>query len=170
MKSTEKHIECGKIVNTHGCMGAVKAESWCNSVEDLSSFKRVFLYNDGVYEEHKVKKASIFKQFVIFTLSGIDNMDSAMLLKNKTLYAAREDFNLEDGEFFLADIIGLNVIDNDSGKIYGTLKEIINRGAADIYVVKTEKGESMIPAVDEFIASIDLNEGIKVTPIEGMFD
>ena len=170
MKDSKKYIECGKIVNTHGCMGAVKAEAWCNSEEDLANLKRVYLYKDGAYVEYKVKKSSVFKQFVIFTLSGVADMDAAMLLKNSTLYAAREDFKLEDGEFFLADIIGLKVIDNDNGKVYGTVKEIINRGASDIYVIKTENGECMIPAVDEFIASIDLEEGMKVTPIEGMFD
>ena len=54
--------------------------------------------------------------------------------------------------------------------VYGTLKEIINRGAADIYVVKTATGEAMIPAVDEFIISVDINTGVYVRPIEGMFD
>ena len=93
-----------------------------------------------------------------------------MLLKNKLLYAKREDFKLEDGEFFIADLIGIDVLDADTGKKYGVLKEIINRGASDIYVVATDNGEAMIPAVDEFIISIDINEGIFVRPISGMFD
>ena len=168
--SVKDYIECGKIVNTHGCRGGVKAESWCNSEEDLAELKRVFVLNGNVYDEYKVKKSSIFKQFVIFEFVGLDDMDKAMLLKNKTLYAMREDFALEDGEFFLADLIGLNVIDADTNQIYGTLCEIINRGASDIYVVKTANGERMIPAVDEFIISTDLEKGIFVRPIEGMLD
>ena len=115
-------------------------------------------------------KASVFKQFVILELSDIDDMDKAMLLKGKLLYAAREDFALEEGEFFLVDMIGLDVIDADNGIVYGKLTEMINRGASDIYVVQTKNGERMIPAVDEFIISIDINKGIFVRPIEGMLD
>ena len=97
-------------------------------------------------------------------------MDKAMLLKNKTLYAKRSDFKLDDGEFFLADMIGLDVIDADNGRVYGKLVEIINRGASDIYVVNTENGERMIPAVDQFIISVDIQKGVLVRPIEGMLD
>lgn len=164
-----KYIECGKIVNTHGCHGAVKAESWCNSESDLAEMERVFVKNGDVYTQHNVLKASIFKQFVILELKGIDDMDKAMLLKGSVIYAAREDFDLEEGEFFIADMIGIDVIDADNGTVYGKLKEIVNRGASDIYVVSTPNGEAMIPAVDEFIISIDINKGIFVRPIEGMF-
>jgi len=166
----KKYIECGKIINTHGCRGGIKAESWCNSEQELAELKRVFIESDGVISEHKVLKASVFKQFVILELSDIDDMDKAMLLKGKLLYAAREDFALEEGEFFLVDMIGLDVIDADNGIVYGKLTEMINRGASDIYVVQTKNGERMIPAVDEFIISIDINKGIFVRPIEGMLD
>ena len=164
------YIECGKIINTHGCRGGVKAESWCNSEEDLASLKKVFIKNGETYEEYKVTKSAIFKQFVIFEFKGLDDMDKAMLLKNKTLYAKRSDFKLDDGEFFLADMIGLDVIDADNGRVYGKLVEIINRGASDIYVVNTENGERMIPAVDQFIISVDIQKGVLVRPIEGMLD
>ncbi len=166
----DRYIECGKIINTHGCRGGVKAESWCNSEDDLASLSRVFINNNAFYEEYKIAKSSVFKQFVIFEFKGVDDMDRAMLLKNKILYALREDFDLEDGEYFLADMIGLDVIDADTGKIYGKLSEIINRGASDIYVVKTVSGEKMIPAVDQFIISVDIGKGIFVRPIEGMLD
>ncbi len=166
----KKYIECGKIINTHGCAGAIKAESWCNNERDLALLKKVFMINQGEYTEYKVLKASAFKQFVIFVLDGISDMDAAMLLKNKTIYALRKDFKLKSGEFFLADMIGLSVIDADNQQIYGTLKEIINRGASDIYVVNTKEGERMIPAVKEFIVSIDIEKGVFVRPIEGMFD
>ena len=164
------YIECGKIINTHGCRGGVKAESWCNSEEDLAALKKVFVKNGETYEEYKVTKSAIFKQFVIFEFKGLDDMDKAMLLKNKTLYAKRSDFKLDDGEFFLADMIGLDVIDADNGRVYGKLVEIINRGASDIYVVNTENGERMIPAVDQFIISVDIQKGVLVRPIEGMLD
>ena len=87
-----------------------------------------------------------------------------------TIYAAREDLPLEEGDNFIEDLIGLPVVDAESGKQYGTLAGVINTGASDIYEIDTEDGIRMIPAVDEFIKEIDLEKGIFITPIEGMFD
>ena len=167
----DMYIECGKIINTHGFRGGVKLESWCNTPADLAALKRLFIKSGAdTFLEKKVKKASVFKQFVIAELDGVEDMDAAMALKNTIVYAARSDFKLKKGEFFISDLVGLDVIDADTGKVYGTLLETINRGASDIYVVKTDLGEKMIPAVKEFIERIDIERGIFVRPIEGMFD
>ncbi len=170
MSEKSKYIECAKIINTHGCRGGLKLESWCNTPEDLASLKRVFIKDSSDYKELKVIKASVFKQFVLVELYGISDMDAAMALKNKILYADRQDFDLEDGEYFITDLIGVNVIDAENGKIYGQISDIINRGASDIYVVNTPDGERMIPAVDEFIVRIDINEGVFVKVISGLLD
>ena len=165
-----RYLECGRIVNTHGIKGAVKVENRCDTPKVLSSLKKVFLERDGAYTEKKVLGASIFKEFVIMELEGVKDMDSAMLLKNRLIYAEREDIPLEEGAYFLADLEGLDVIDAESGKIYGKLREVINRGASDIYVVDTPCGERMMPAVAEFVKRIDIEKGIFVCPISGMFD
>ena len=166
----KKYIECGKIINTHGCKGGLKIEPWCNSPEDFTALKRLYISGKSGYTEYTVSKASVFKQFVILDLKEIDDMEKALSLKETILYADREDFDLEDGEYFLTDIIGLDVIDSENGKLYGKVTDIINRGASDIYVVDTPNGERMIPAVDEFIVEIDINSGIKVRTIEGLLD
>ena len=167
---TKKYLECGKIVNTHGVKGAVKLESWCNTPADLAELKRIFVQNGNQMKELSVKHASVFKQFVIAELDGVNDFDSALALKNTVVYASREDFELEDGDYFIADIIGLPVIDVNTDTVYGTLADVINRGASDIYVIKTPNGEKMIPAVDEFVKNVDLEKGIFIAPIEGMFD
>ena len=166
----KKYIECGKIINTHGCKGGLKVEPWCNSAEDFTALKRLFISTKTGFVKYTVTKASVFKQFVILELAEITDMDMALSLKNVTLYADREDFNLSDGEYFLTDIIGLNVIDADNGTVYGTVTDIINRGASDIYVVNTPNGERMLPAVDEFIISVDVEKGVSVRVIEGLLD
>ena len=166
----KQYLECGKIVNTHGVRGAVKLESWCNSPEELAELSRVFIMRGEQMEELTVKKASVCKQFVIAEIQEICDIDTAMALKNTVLYAAREDFNLEEGDFFIADLIGLPVIDAQNGTEYGTLVDVINRGASDIYVINTASGERMMPAVAEFVKQVDVEKGIFVSPIEGMFD
>jgi len=165
-----RYIECGKIINTHGIRGGIKLESWCNTPADLAALKRIYIKKGGEYAEKKVTRASVFKQFVIAELEGVDDPDKAMALKGVVVYAAREDFKLSEGEYFISDLVGLEVIDADNGKVYGTLLEMINRGASDIYVVNTPSGERMIPVVDEFIDRVDLDEGIFVRPIPGMLE
>ena len=164
------YIECGKVINTHGCHGGLKLESWCNSPDELAELKRLFFKKGNFYSESKVNKASVYKQFVVITLDNVTLMDEALTLKGMTVYALREDFKLDEGEYFITDLTGLDVIDADNGKIYGKLLEVVNRGASDIYVVNTPDGERMIPVVPEFIDRVDLEKGIFVTPIEGMLD
>lgn len=163
-------IKCGKIINTHGCHGALKLESWCDSPEKLASMRRIFVCRGEDAVEYRVIRASVFKQFVIMELDGVGDMDSALALKNTVVYAARADFGLREGEYFIADIIGCDVVDAENGKKYGRLADIINRGASDIYVVDTPSGEVMIPAVDEFIDRVEVGKGVFVRPIPGMFD
>ncbi len=170
MMEKKKYIECGKIINTHGCYGGVKLESWCDSPDVLAKMKRIYILEGREYREMKVKKASVFKQFVLFELDGVTDMDAAIALKNTVVYADRKDFKLPKGAYFIADIIGCDVIDANSGKVYGTLKDIVNRGASDLYVVSTEKGEVMVPVVDEFVDRVEVGKAIYLTPIEGMFD
>ena len=166
----ENFLECGKIINTHGIKGTVKAESWCDSPEILAELERVYTDENGRAREYKVHGASVFKQFVLLELEGVVGMDAALAMKNKVIYANRDDIELEEGDYFIADLIDLPVIDADSGREYGRVTDVINTGASDIYVIKTEKGEAMMPAVDEFVSEIDLERGIFVRPIEGMFE
>jgi len=167
---SKEFLECAKIINTHGCHGDVKLESWCNTPQILAAFKFIYLKDGEEYTKLKVRKASVFKQFVIASIEGIDDMDKAMEMKGVTLYAMRADFKLKKGEYFIADIIGLDVIDIDTDKKLGTLKEVVNRGSADLYVVDTEAGERMVPVVEEFVKKVDIEKGIYLKPIEGMFD
>ena len=165
-----QYLECGKIINTHGVRGGLKLESWCDTPNDLASLKKVFLQNGAEYKLYKVKKASVFKQFVLFELDGINDIDTAMTLRGKVVYADRNDISIDEDAFFIADIIGLDVIDLESGEKIGTLSDVLNLGASDLYEIDTKNGKKLIPAVPEFIKEIDLEKGIFVSLIEGMLD
>jgi len=168
--SKSAYLECGKIINTHGCRGGVKLESWCDTPKILADMKRIYMQEAGEMKEYKVSHSAIFRQFVLMDLDGIEDMDAAMALKNTVVYAARKDFHLKKGEYFLVDLIGLPIIDAKSGDVLGTLLETVNRGASDIYVVNTPSGERMIPVVEEFVERVDPDKGIFVNPIPGMLD
>lgn len=166
----KEYLECGKIINTHGIAGAVKLECWCDSPEVLAGLKRLFLAEGQGYKEYKVLTSSVFKSFVIAKLGCIADIDAAQTLVGQTVYACRGEIALDEGDNFIADLIGLEVKDASDGHVYGRLKDVINAGASDIYVIETPEGERMMPAVDEFVNKIDLDDGIFISPIEGMFN
>ncbi len=164
------YLECGKIINIHGFRGAVKLESFCDSPDVLASLREVWFEKNGSYEPVRVLHASVFKQFVIAQLEGINDEDSANRLRGKTLFARREDIPLPEGGHFIADLIGLPVIHADTGERLGELLRVDSRGHADLYTVKTARGEALLPAVPQFVIRIDLDEGVFVRPIEGLLD
>lgn len=167
----EKYLEAGKIVNTHGVAGYVRIESWCDSPRVLASLRRLYIKeSDGSFRELKAELSSVHKGMALTRFEGISDLDGAISLKNRVVYADRADLPLKKGDNFIADLIGLPLIDAVSGKKYGVLREVINRGASDVYVVDTPDGEAMMPAVPEFVDRIEPESGIYVRPIPGMFD
>ena len=157
-------IEAGRIVNTHGVRGEVKIEVWLDSPQFFRSFKRLML---ETREEKKILSAKTQKGFVIAALEGVADVNAAMALKGKTVSVYRVDAALPHGAFFLQDIIGAKVVDEDGNEI-GTLTDVMETPASNIYVVQGET-EHLIPAVPEFIKKTDADAGvITVHLIEGM--
>ncbi len=170
MINENKYLECGKIINTHGVKGAVKLESWCDSPETLADLEYVYFKTSIGFDKRKVKSATVMKRHVMAYIEGVDDIDTAAALKETVVYADRDDIPLEEGDYFIIDLVGLPVIDADSGVEYGVISDVFNTGASDIYTVRTSDGERMIPAVPEFIIEIDTERGVFVRPIEGMFN
>ena len=148
-------IEAGRIVNTHGVQGEVKINIWLDSPQFFKSFKRLVLDNG---EELKVLGARTHKGFVIARLEGVEDVNAAMRLKGKNVSVRREDAALPRGAFFLQDIIGAKVVDEQGSEI-GTLQDVMETPASNIYVVKGES-EHLIPAVPEFILKTDAENGV----------
>ncbi len=174
MRKLNEYLECAAIVGTHGVKGAARLENRCDSPAVLARLKRMYIKKGDVYKEMTVVHSSVQKNMVLTTFEGVESVEAAAALRGTVLYAAREDFRLRHGEYFWADIIGLPVIDDETGEVYGALSNILTPGAHQVYVVKREAGEFMIPAVPEFIKEISLGEereeGIYVKLIEGMME
>lgn len=166
----EKYIEVGKIINTHGVKGDVKIDSWCDSVEVFCSLENVYIKKAGQLVPLKVVRSQPYKEFVLAHLEGINTFEEANLLKNKEIFAIRDDIPREEGDVFIVDLIGLPVINQESGKVYGKIKDVIIGVATDIYEIETDSGIAYMPVVEEFVKEVDIEKGVFVTPIEGMFD
>ena len=174
MRKLNEYLECGCIVGTHGVKGTVRLENRCDSPKVLAGLKRMYTKKGENYTEMTVVHSSVQKNMVLTTFEGVESVEAASAMRGTVLYAKREDFRLRRGEYFWADMMGLPVIDDETGETYGTLSNILTPGAHQVYVVKREAGDFMIPAVPEFIKEISLGEereeGIYVKLIEGMID
>ena len=161
--------ECGRIVNTHGCHGGVKAESWCDTPADLAALATVYLKTGQSMIPHRVRRASVFRdRFVFLELAGVESMEQAEALRGQILYANRDDLHLPEKAVLVAELTGMPVTNADTHESIGTVREVIHPGATDIYVVDTPRGEAMIPAVPAFIRSVSAERGVEITPIEGL--
>ncbi len=166
----KEYLSCGRVVNTHGVAGMIKIESWCDSPKVLCSLKTLYLEKDGEYIPINVERSSVHKGMVLAKPEGSNTFETAILYKNKELYCKRADLNIGDDRVFIEDILGLEVINADSGKVYGKLIRVIDNPANDIYEIETPTGLAYMPAVKEFLCEVDPQKGIFVRPIEGMFD
>ena len=110
----------------------------------------------------------------MLSLEGVDTMDAADALRNTVLYAAREDFHLAEGQYFLSDALGLPVYDTREGRegnLLGTVTDISPNAASDIYTVKTPDGaEVLVPAIPVFVTEVIPGECVRMAPIDGMFE
>ena len=157
------YLEAGKIINTFGIRGEVKLQPWCDSAEFLRPFKT--LYIDGV--PRAVASSRVHKGMLIVRFADVEDVNGAMALKNKVVHFARSDAKLPRGRFFIADLIGADVID-ENGAPVGKLTEVLDMPAGLVYVVQGER-EHTIPAVPEFILETNVEEHfLRVHLIEGM--
>ena len=159
----KEFLDCGQIVNTHGIHGEVRVVPWADSPDFLCRFST--LYVDGAPLE--AVSSRVHKGSVIIRFQGMDTVEQAMALKGKTVQLRRADASLPEGAFFLADIIGLDVVD-EAGHKLGILKDVLSPSLQQVYVVEGAR-EILIPAVPEFILETNIEAGhIKVRLIEGM--
>lgn len=160
-----RYLEAGKIVNTHGIAGEVKILPWADGPEFLLDFDT--LYIDG--QPVELKGARVHKNCVLAKLAGIDDINQAMKLRDKVVCIDREDVELEEGAFFLADLMGLEVRDAETGKVLGTIHDILTPPANNVYVIRGGEREYLIPAVPEFVLETNIDDGyLLVHLIEGM--
>lgn len=164
-----KFLECGRVINKRGINGELKLECYCDSPSSVKNAKVLYADNDGKTALNVISLKE-YKGFIYLKLEGIDCAEKADELRGRVIYISREDVKIDDNRDFIADLIGLEVRDCDSGIIYGKICDVLNYGASDIYVIKNGNNEYMLPAVDDIIVEKNLDSHILVKPIHGIFD
>lgn len=169
----EDLLRVGVIANTHGIKGEVKVFPTTDDPQRFKMLKDVILDTGRETLNLEVQSARFFKNMVILKFKGIDNINDVEKYKGKDLLVTRENaVPLEEGEYFIADLIDLEVYDEAGGKL-GILCDVIQTGANDVYAVRNEETgrEILLPAIDECILDINMEEGkIFVHLMEGLVD
>lgn len=165
----KEFLETGKIVGTHGVRGMVRIQAWCDSADFLKNFKKFYL--QGSMEEIVLKDVKPNGNVVIAAVSGVDSIEAAEKLRNRVILIKREDANLPEGRYFISELIGCAVFDADSGESLGTLTDVSETGANDVWHITRNEKEYLVPAIDEVIVSVDIEqEKIVLRPLKGIFD
>lgn len=162
-------LEAGQIVGTHGVRGEVRVQPWCDSPEVFASLKT--LYWDAAGTQPVRVKSRVHKNLALAKLEGVDTVQDAAVLRGRILYLDRRDLDLGD-RYFIQDLVGLAVVDAESGTVYGELTDVSNTGANDIYHMRTPDGkEILIPVIPDIIRQVDIDGGrIAICPMKGLFD
>lgn len=166
----KQYLECGKIVTTHGVLGEIKVQPWCDSPEELEKIET--LYFDEGKIPLEVQRARSHKNMVLVKLKGIDSIEQAQAFRGKVLWADRKDFALEAEQYFIQDLIGMNVVDADDGHAYGVLTDVSQTGANDVYHITFVDGTvRLVPVIPQVIISTDIDAGVmQIRPLKGLFD
>ncbi len=168
----EDFFQIGVISSTHGIKGEVKVFP---TTDDVNRFKKVKeVYLDTGKERLLLHPESVkfFKQFVILKFKEFHSINEVEQFRNKSLLVDREHaVKLKKDEYFIADLIGLSVV-TDEGNALGSLKDVMQTGANDVYVIELEDGkEVLFPAIKECILNIDMEaQKILVHVMPGLMD
>ena len=165
----QRYLEAGEIVGTHGVRGEVRVRPECDSPDILAGLRKLY-FDRG---ERAVRiRARAHKTLALVKLDGVDTVEDAAALRGTMLYLDRNDLKLERGQYFICDLIGCTVVDDDTDEVYGECTDVTHTGANDVYHMRTTAGkEVLIPAIPSVVRKVDVDHGvIRIFAMLGLFD
>lgn len=157
------------MVGTHGLRGEMRVQPWCDSPEVFATLKTLYLTDTG--EQPIAVKSRPFKRIALMKVEGVDTVEQAEAYRGTILYLNRDDLPLEKGAYFIADMIGLKVLDVDTGQQYGVITDVSHTGANDVYHMDMDGREVLIPAIPLVVKEVNVADGyMKIYPLKGLFD
>lgn len=168
----EDLLQVGIITSTHGVRGEVKVYPTTDDPRRFRRLKEVVLDTGREKLNLEIEGVKFFKQFVILKFKGLDNINDIEKYRQKSVYVTRKNaVRLQRDEYFIADLIGLKVQDEDGAEL-GTVKDVIETGANDVYEVEMADGRSLLlPAIKQCILNVDVENGMmRVHVLEGLLD
>ena len=152
-------LQVGVITSTHGIRGEVKVFPTTDDAQRFLDLKTVYLDTGKEELELEIEKVKFFKNLVILKFKNYDNINDIEKYKKCPILVTREDaVELEENEYFIADLIGLDVV-SDEGENLGKISDVLQTGANDVYVIKN-KGvkDILVPAIEQCVREVNLEE------------
>lgn len=168
----EDLLQVGAITSTHGVRGEVKVFPTTDDAKRFSKLKEVEMETkEGTTTLH-IKGVKYFKQFVILKFAEFDSLNDVEAIKGRKLFVTRKNaVKLQKDEFFIADLIGLKVVDEQKG-LEGIVNDVLQTGANDVYDITLDDGRVLLlPAIKDCVLHVDMENGIiKIHILEGLLD
>lgn len=163
----------GVYSNTHGIKGEIKVFPTTDDITRFDYLREIVMDcgKEGM-KEFTVSSCRYFKNMVIMKIKGIENINDIEKYKGADIYVTRENAQpLEEGEFYIADIIGATVV-SDEGETLGELTDCLQTGANDVFVVKLSNGkEGLFPVIEECVLDVNTEEKkVVVHVMKGLLD
>ena len=168
----EDTLRVGVISSTHGVRGEVKVYPTTDDVNRFKKLKTVILDTGREQMTLSIESVKFFKNMVILKFKEFNNINEIEKYKGKDLLIRRDQaVKLAPNENFITDLIGLKVV-TDEGKEFGTLTDVLQTGANDVYEVEMADGRSLLlPAIKQCILNVDVENGMmQVHVLEGLLD
>lgn len=169
-----KYVSVGKIVNFHGIKGEAKVGCSKSQQDFFLSLDTVYLKNNSEYEPLYIESVRPNKNLMIVKFEGINSINDILEYKGNLLFVEESVIRdtLDDDEFLIDELVGLEVFDNDDGKKLGFVIGVSNNGASDLISVKTNsKKICLIPFVKAIVPVVDIeNKKIMINNLEGLLE
>lgn len=155
-----EYLLIGQVLRPQGIKGQVKVRPDTDDPARFEELETVFLQKNGGYTPVSVDEVTVREDGVYLRLDGAQTRDEAEKQRNWMLYVDRAHaVELGEDETFICDLIGCRALDTKGHEI-GIVKDVLQPGGNDVYVIKTPKGEMLIPALKHVIPDVDVKNGV----------
>lgn len=164
-----EYMTIGQITRAYGINGEIKVYPLTDNIMRFEMLDELYIDESCKLIKYKIQRVKYDKNLVILKLEGIDDIERAESLKNSYIKIHRKDaISLPVDSFFICDIIGIKVYTIE-GLYLGDIKDVIQTGSNDVFVIKNQKTEILIPALKSIFKKVDINERVMVVDLpEGL--
>lgn len=167
----KEYLEIGEIVGTHSVHGEIRVNPWCDSPAFIKKFKTLYFDEKGL-KAVKVKSAREHGNVALLKLEGIETVEDAQKLRGKILWMKRSDAKLPKGSWFIAELLGCQVLNADDATVsYGVITDVSETGANDVWQITKDGVDYLIPVIPDVVVETDVAENkVLIRPLKGIFD
>lgn len=165
-----RQFTIGKIVNTQGIKGEVRVLPMTYDIERFKLLKNIEIFKKNDKKTMEIQTVKFHKHFVLIKFKGVDTMNDAELLRDYEIKIDEKDaLPLDDDEYYIADLYGMEVYDENDNFI-GEIKDIIFTGANDVYIVERDDDKDLLlPAIKQCILAVNVKDNkMTVHVMEGL--